>query len=672
MSGQYIPNIQIPQAVPIDVAGAMQRGQGMRMNALALLAQQRQLEQQTQQQNALAMYAGGLASDDPTKRMNTLSSLVQAAPGLTQQFLPMIRDERGAREFAAVMGGGQPAAPAMTPVASGGASGPIALPSTYQPPQGVDRNVDLMARTILGEAANQGVTGMAAVGHVIQNRARAAGMTPEQVVLAQGQFEPWGSPATRARLLTIDPNSPQYRQARTIAEQVLAGQMEDPTRGATHFFAPRLQAQLGRQVPQWAQGQEAQVIGDHNFYRLPYGRPNGATGTGGAGSSGGAGPGATSGASAGMVDPERVRRAVALVERGGPAGERAAQYLQRVAPFLRQETSSEMVPVPDPTSTTGFRYRRRATVDGAESPAPEGYRPNQQAFGGGENGLALQQIERLSPRVRSGQATPEEIARYQTAVTIAQQERIMPDGTRIIPRLPPYAVGLDELQRLYPPAGSAVALPAAPVEAAPATPAPEQPATPAAPPAGVPVGGTAMRAEPPPAVPGAGGGVIRAPRDVPQPIANAMLENVGGLNRAREALRLATQRPESFGFWRGVQNQIPLDGLNRIDPEGAAARAAAADIGSLRIHDRSGAAVTASEFPRLRPFIPQVGDDPRTVAVKLQRFVQEYEAVLRDLQGAYGPQQGYRPLPPVEEALRGPARGGSDSRPDPLNMRGRQ
>lgn len=45
------------------------------------------------------------------------------------------------------------------------------------------------------------------------------------------------------------------------------------------------------------------------------------------------------------------------------------------------------------------------------------------------------------------------------------------------------------------------------------------------------------------------------------------------------------------------------------------------------IHDRSGAAVTAAEFPRLA-FIPSPTDDAETVQKKLRQFVSSYEAVI--------------------------------------------
>lgn len=145
----------------------------------------------------------------------------------------------------------------------------------------------------------------------------------------------------------------------------------------------------------------------------------------------------------------------------------------------------------------------------------------------------------------------------------------------------------------------------------------------------------------------------------PQGVATAMLENANGLRQARLALERATARPESFGFWRGVQNQVP-GAIDRIDPDGVEARALAANLGSMRIHDRSGTAVTAAEFPRLRPFIPAVGDAPETVQRKLREFVREYEAVLRDQYQAFGPASGYRALAPVESLLGG-AQGGQDT-----------
>ena len=147
----------------------------------------------------------------------------------------------------------------------------------------------------------------------------------------------------------------------------------------------------------------------------------------------------------------------------------------------------------------------------------------------------------------------------------------------------------------------------------------------------------------------------------PATMATAMLNNAASLRSARNALDLVNQRPQSFGLSAGLQNMAP-GLLERTDPEGTAARAAVANLGSLVIHDRSGAAVTAAEFPRLRPFIPQVGDPPEVVKTKLAAFAREYEDLLKDQYSAFGPSSGYRALAPIEEILR-PAGGRSGAAP---------
>jgi hypothetical protein len=96
----------------------------------------------------------------------------------------------------------------------------------------------------------------------------------------------------------------------------------------------------------------------------------------------------------------------------------------------------------------------------------------------------------------------------------------------------------------------------------------------------------------------------------------------------------------------GLKGYLPNVALNRMYPEGTAARAAIADIGSLLIHDRSGAAVTASETPRLLPFVPQITDDKKTALTKLKRLRQIQLDEAEALAGTYTPSQGYREFKP--------------------------
>ena len=62
-----------------------------------------------------------------------------------------------------------------------------------------------------------------------------------------------------------------------------------------------------------------------------------------------------------------------------------------------------------------------------------------------------------------------------------------------------------------------------------------------------------------------------------------------------------------------------------------ASRGAVANIVSSEIKFRSGAAVTAAEFPRLKPFLPSQGDKPRQVKIKMQGLVREYERILYEI-----------------------------------------
>lgn len=128
---------------------------------------------------------------------------------------------------------------------------------------------DLMIRTIIGEAGGQDLDGMAGVANVIANRLSSGkyGKTGADVVLAPNQFEPWTNRG--AELLGYDPKSPEYQNAGAVLDGVLGGKVIDNTGGATHFYAPALQSQLGRATPGWATGQGKLIAGQ--LYYAPQG-----------------------------------------------------------------------------------------------------------------------------------------------------------------------------------------------------------------------------------------------------------------------------------------------------------------------------------------------------------------------------------------------------------------
>lgn len=133
--------------------------------------------------------------------------------------------------------------------------------------------LDTLAWTMLGEAANQGTDGMAAIAHVILNRAESGRYPsdPKSVALQNKQFSTWNSgqggnnPKQR-----FPKTSPAFKQARQIAAQVLSGSIPDPTGGATHYWAPKGMTAMGYdETPYWADSERTRwgevKLGDHIF-----------------------------------------------------------------------------------------------------------------------------------------------------------------------------------------------------------------------------------------------------------------------------------------------------------------------------------------------------------------------------------------------------------------------
>lgn len=127
-------------------------------------------------------------------------------------------------------------------------------------------------------------------------------------------------------------------------------------------------------------------------------------------------------------------------------------------------------------------------------------------------------------------------------------------------------------------------------------------------------------------------------KSLPAPIQKALLENDAALRKVGDALAAVEAYPQGLGLTNYLGDGI----RQRTDPDGVNVRALVADIGSLKIHDRSGAAVTAAETPRLKPFIPAATDDAATVKKKLRLFEKEYQDIQTDIEQTYTRENGYR------------------------------
>ncbi len=131
--------------------------------------------------------------------------------------------------------------------------------------------IDVLARTLWGEARGEGEQGMAAVANVILNREKIArakgkfwwGNNIIQICQKPYQFSCWNrSDPNFKKLQAVDKSDLYFATALRIANRALAGVLEDITLGATHYHASSI-------TPYWAKGKEPiVVIGSHKFYDL--------------------------------------------------------------------------------------------------------------------------------------------------------------------------------------------------------------------------------------------------------------------------------------------------------------------------------------------------------------------------------------------------------------------
>jgi len=126
-------------------------------------------------------------------------------------------------------------------------------------------DIDVLARTLYGEARGEGEEGQRAVAHVVLNRVMLQswyGKTISGVCLRDKQFSCWNdNDPNRLTITALDISSAGYQQALRVACQAVFSDETDPTNGADHYHADYVS-------PAWnkSMGQTA-TIGRHLFYK---------------------------------------------------------------------------------------------------------------------------------------------------------------------------------------------------------------------------------------------------------------------------------------------------------------------------------------------------------------------------------------------------------------------
>ena len=145
-------------------------------------------------------------------------------------------------------------------------------------------NERVVTLTLLGEARGEGLTGIYAVGCIIQKRTLNRNLTPAQVCQEPWQFSIWnagkGKIKKESELWDLY-KSPSMPYARFLARKICAGSKlsQDYTGNADHYYSHKIK----KQPPYWAFKIEndkngkvitkepikpSKVIGNHTFYKL--------------------------------------------------------------------------------------------------------------------------------------------------------------------------------------------------------------------------------------------------------------------------------------------------------------------------------------------------------------------------------------------------------------------
>ncbi len=138
-------------------------------------------------------------------------------------------------------------------------------------PQFNKMEIDILARTLWGEARGEGSDGMAAVASVILNRTKIAqekgkfwwGNNLIQICQKPYQFSCWNRSDPNFRKLNeVDESDLYFKTALRVSRRALAGTLRDTTYGATHYHAESVSPYWSKNATPTAQ------IGNHIFYHL--------------------------------------------------------------------------------------------------------------------------------------------------------------------------------------------------------------------------------------------------------------------------------------------------------------------------------------------------------------------------------------------------------------------
>lgn len=134
-----------------------------------------------------------------------------------------------------------------------------------------EKDRDIFARTLWGEARGEGLAGQIAVAWTVRNRVFDGkdkswwGEGYAGVCQKAWQFSCWNKTDPNYQFLIGLKLIPfrELAQARGAVDQVIDGKVPDPTGGATHYYATTM-----LKPPNWVKGAKQTLkLGHHIFFR---------------------------------------------------------------------------------------------------------------------------------------------------------------------------------------------------------------------------------------------------------------------------------------------------------------------------------------------------------------------------------------------------------------------
>lgn len=107
-------------------------------------------------------------------------------------------------------------------------------------------------------------------------------------------------------------------------------------------------------------------------------------------------------------------------------------------------------------------------------------------------------------------------------------------------------------------------------------------------------------------------------KPLPASLRKAVADNEQTLRSIDEAVAAIEKNPDALHGWDTFTPEVIRKFTET--PDKVTVRAPVADVGSLQIHNRTGANMNIKEEPRLAPFVPDIRDRPANALIKLRRL----------------------------------------------------